>query len=263
MRNRRGVLRRLAVLLMLVAASSGLGVFVGLSVGTGIDLRSGTHERVAPYDIRLSGSRLEEDMGRQLAAVNAQRAARHDHTIAKDVLVEYVTFERSAGGVVTRGSLRDLGAPRTLRVVIDAFDSLRNYRASGASAIVTGPGSTQFSAEMADADDYESFGVRFLDGDVEVRKLSKDDPLPGEPPLLMDDLVMVADDGELAQRLASLGYVQDAQDVVNDVVLLAVLQRFRHDHGITGPSAVTIGDLLALRAVSTSVSTSGVDLSAY
>lgn len=248
---------------LVLAIAVGGGAWLGVVVGTGIGVGGGAADRGPPYDIVLSGKRLEDAMGRELQAVNAQRAARHDRKLAKDVMVEYATFERSAGGVVTRGSIHDLGAPRTLRVVIDAFDASRTYRGSGASVVTTGPGSTPFSAEMTDADDYESFGVRFLDGNVEVPKLSRDDPMPGEPPLLMDDLVFPVDDGELEQRLATLGYVQQAQDIITDVALLGVLVRFRRDHGISGPAAVTIGDLLALRAVSTSQTTSGVDLSSY
>ena len=207
---------------------------------------------------------MESRMREALASINVQRESRRDGDQAKVIFLERVSFERSAGGVVARGSVMDLGAPRKVNAVVDAFDGGRGYLASASSPLATSSGSTPFSVFLQDRDDYQSFSVRFLDERMEeIVMRSSDTPLRKLPPLLMDDPVHAADMGEVASRLVALGYAAKTGPVRDEIVAGALVSRFRADAGISGPEGVTIGDLLALRAVGGSNPSPTTDLAGY
>lgn len=198
-----------------------------------------------------SGPALSAKVSQALGALNAEREARKDSSGSRTVYLERVSFERSAGGVVARGSVSDWGFPRHLNVVIDAFDGAGNYVSSSSSGLDTVQGSTQFSVSMDDQDAFQRFSVRFLDaGMEEVVMRSADTPARKIPPLLADDPLQPADLGEVADRMVLLGYAEKAQPVRDEIVASALIRRFRLDYGISGPPGITIGDLLALRQVS-------------
>lgn len=210
------------------------------------------------------GPALQSRMNEALGSINAQRDTRKDAGLGRVIFLERVSFERSAGGVVARGSIVDFGQPRRVSAVVDAFDGTRGYLQSASSVITTSQGSIPFSVFMEDRDDFQSFSVRFLDEKMEeIVMRSADAPVRKVPPLLMDDPVHAADMGEVASRLVSLGYAEKAGPVRDEIVAAALIDRFRADVGISGPSGVTIGDLLALRIAGGPAPDSVADLSGY
>lgn len=250
------------IMLSVVAAAAAGGWIVsgGLASNLAIDT---VDARKAPYSVRVSGGTLSSRVAQALSVINAERGARREHGRTKVLILERVAFERSAGGVVARGVVNDLGAPRDVSAVIDAFDGSRGYLASGSSPLATKAGSTPFSVFLADDDRFESFSIRFLDqGMQEILTRTTEATSSRTPPLLMDDVIRPSDVTEVAVRLALLGYVSSASEVRDDIAALAVVDRFRRDHGIDGPRALSVGDLLALREVSPP-STKTVDLSSY
>lgn len=252
------------LMLVIVAA----GCLAGWSAG-GVVARDLTVASSAPESDQRSAQRassgpvLSSRIAQSLATVNAERESRKDSSGGKTVYLEKVSFERSAGGVIARGTVADWGAPRSLNVVIDAFDGARTYLQSASAAIQTVQGSTAFSVSLDDDDAYQSFSVRFLDERMEeVVMRSADTPARKVPPLLMDDPLQPADLGEAAERLVLLGYADKAQPLRDEIVASALIRRFRADHGLDGPSGITIGDLIALRLSSPPV-TRLADLAGY
>lgn len=196
-----------------------------------------------------TGPALQARISESLSTVNMRRESRKDGSQSKVVFLERVSFERSAGGVVARGSLLDLGGPRTLNAVVDAFDGSRAYLASASSPVGSTAVSTPFSVFLQDNDGYQSFSIRFLDSKMEELVMrSADTPIKKVAPLLADDPLHASDMAEVADRLVSLGYASKGQAVRDEVVASALIDRFRKDAGLNGPPGVTIGDLLALRA---------------
>jgi hypothetical protein len=210
----------------------------------------------------ITGPALSSRVTQDLASLNAQRESRRDGDV-KAVFLEKVSFERSAGGVVARGSVLDMGGPRALNAVIDAFDGERNYLSSASSPVQSTGSSTSFSVSMPDDDRYQSFSVRFLDASMqEVVMRSADMPLRKVAPVLADDPLHAADMGEVARRLATIGYAAKASSARDENVAAFLVSQFRQDNGLSGPPVVTIGDLLALRAAS-GVMDGQADLGAY
>lgn len=252
-----------AVMVLIVAA----GCFAGWSAGgmvasdLGAANAAKSDERQAPRG-SITGPALSSRVTQDLASLNAQRESRRDGDV-KAVFLEKVSFERSAGGVVARGSVLDMGGPRALNAVIDTFDGARNYLSSASSPLQSTASSTAFSVSMADDDRYQSFSVRFLDASMqEVVMRSADMPLRKVAPVLADDPLHAADMGEVSRRLAALGYVAKASSARDENVAAFLISQFRQDNGLSGPPVVTIGDLLALRAAS-GVMDGQADLGAY
>lgn len=242
--------------LMLAVVSAGCisGWSVGGLVAKDLTTASPSPDERRPGARASSGPALSAKVTQALGVLNAEREARKDSAGARTVYLEKVSFERSAGGVVARGSISDWGAPRKLSVVIDAFDESKVYMTSASSPLQTAAGSTSFSVSLDDQDEFQSFSVRFLDeGMEEVVMRSADTPAKKIPPLLSDDPLHTADLGEVAERLVLLGYAEKPQPVRDEIVASALVRRFRLDYGLSGPSGVTIGDLLALRQASSPV----------
>lgn len=252
------------LLVACVAASVGTGWNEGASVASDVvDDALAAPSTAAPYRLTLSGASLLERVRAEIAVANAAREARLHADRARMAVLERVDFERSAGGVVARGSMTDLGGPRRLYVVIDAFDADRTYVASGTSSVDTLASSSPFSVSMTDDDRFSSFAVRFLDdGMSEIETRTPDAPRLTLPPLLADDMLHSGDMPEVVSRLAALGYAPSIQKVVGDAATFALVRRFRADHALDGPGVVTVGDLAALRLVSPSAPRSA-DLSLY
>lgn len=210
----------------------------------------------------MSSLSIESKIAEELNTINGRREASKDKFASKTVFLEKVSYERSAGAVVARGSLSDWGNPRSLVVVIDAFDENGTYVRSSSSNVSTRDGSTSFSVSIVDDDVFQKFAVRFLDQnmeDVVMRSFADERKIP---PLLLDDPVHSSDLVEVAKRLVLLGYAKDVKPLKDEIVAAAIISRFRADYGLKGPGGVTIGDLLALRLVSPPVAQS-VDLSTY
>lgn len=255
------LVRFLMFVFVAVAAAGGWFASSGVASALSLDIPSSADR--APYRVVVSGNSLESRVVQALAVVNTERSARREHGQAHVLILEKVSFERSAGGVVARGSVKDLGGPRSVNAVVDAFDAQRGYIASGSSKVTTTDGSTPFSVFLTDDDRFESFAVRFLnDGMEEMVTRTTDSASTKTRPLLVDDALLPADIPELAARLAELGYVDQVAEIKDDVIALAVVQRFRKDHAIAGPQVVTVGDLLALREVAPAAPLR-IDMAAY
>lgn len=240
------------ILLAIVAAGCISGWMAGGMVTPDMKLSASSDpfDDVKPIK-GAGGAPLIADVQSSLSRINAQRDARKDGSTSRTVYLEKVSFERSAGGVVARGSVADWAAPRTLKIVIDAFDAGKNYMASGSSSLSTTPGSSTFSVSLEDQDEFQSFSVRFLDEDMqEVVMRSAQTPVKKAPPLLIDDPLHSSDLSEVAERLVLLGYAEKAGPVRDEIVASALVARFRADYGLSGPQGVTVGDLLALREIS-------------
>lgn len=253
-----------ALMLVSVIVSLAIGWHAGARVSSDVmDDGVESSSESAPYSVSISGANLLESVSSGLTVANTAREARIDSDKARTAVLERVDFERSAGGVVARGVITDLGGPRRLYVVIDAFDASRAYMSSGSSSVDTQASSTPFSVSMTDQDAFSSFAVRFLDAgmtEIDVRTTQSENL--SLPPLLTDDMLHSGDFPEVVERLVSIGYAESAQKVVGDAAVLSLIERFRRDHMIHGPNVVTIGDLIALRAVSPSVDLRA-DLSQY
>lgn len=251
-----------AALFALVAG----GVIAGLAIGDSVSasiVEPMKSQELPPYKIGISGTALNLAVAKALASANARREGQIDREAANMVFLENVSFERSAGGVVARGSIIDLGGPRRLNVVIDAFDADKTYLSSSSSSVDTKKGSTSFSASLTDQDEFQTFAVRFLDANMEeVILRTQDNPNPNVPPLLLDDPLRAKDFDEISRRLISLGYASNPAGLKEEAVISAVVKRFRRDHKLAGSHGVSIGDLLALREVS-SVAGNQADLSDY
>jgi len=252
------------VLLALVVAAGIVGWSAGGALASDLEVSSlvagdADGEKVTKLS---TGPALQSRIVQDLSVINAQRESRRDGDV-RAVFLEKVSFERSAGGVVARGSILDLGAPRAVNVVIDAFDGSRNYLSSASSPVQSSATSTPFTVSMMDEDRFQSFSVRFLDaGMEEIVMRSADTPIRKVPPVLVDDPLHAADLSEVAERLVMLGYAAKAQPVRDEIVAAALVSRFRKDYGLGGQSGVTVGDLVALRIVS-GPSKSRADLGAY
>jgi len=253
-----------ALMLACVVASLAVGWNVGARVSADVaDDAVSAPAGAAPYRVSVSGAKMMEGVASGLAVANASRESRVHADQARTAVLERVDFERSAGGVVARGVVTDLGGPRRLYVIIDAFGADKAYISSGSSSVDTQSSSTPFSVSMTDDDRFASFAVRFLDaGMTEVQMRTPDAPKASLPPLLADDMLHSGDLPEIVERLVSLGYAESAQRVVGDAATLALVQRFRRDHMLDGPGVVTIGDLLAVRSVTPNVKPRA-DLSRY
>lgn len=242
------------------------GVIAGLAVGNNVSasiVEPVKSQELPPYKVSLSGSALNLSVAKSLASINARREGRMDREAANMVFLENVSFERSAGGVVARGSIIDLAGPRRLNTVIDAFGDDKAYILSSSSSVDTKKGSTSFSASLTDQDEFQTFAVRFLDANMEeVILRTQDNPNPNVPPLLLEDPLRAKDMDEVARRLISLGYAANPAGLKEEAVISAVTKRFRRDHKLAGAHGVSIGDLLALREVS-SVGGLQADLSDY
>ncbi len=249
----------------LVALVSG-GVIAGLAVGDNVSasiVEPVKSQDLPPYKVGLSGSVLNLAVAKSLASTNARREGRIDREAANMVFLENVSFDRSAGGVIARGSIIDLAGPRRLNTIIDAFDAEKNYLLSSSSSVDTKKGSTSFSASLNDQDEFQTFAVRFLDANMEeVILRTQDNPNPNVPPLLVEDPVRAKDMDEVSRRLIALGYASNPAGLKEEAVITAVVKRFRRDHKLGGNHGVSIGDLLALREVS-SVGGNHADLSDY
>lgn len=253
-----------ALMLLSVIAFMAVGWHVGASVALDVAKDAASQPSgSSPYSVTVSGPKLMEGVGTALSVANAAREARIDADQARVIVLERVDFERSAGGVVARGSVTDLAGPRRLYVVIDAFDENRTYLSSGSSFVDTQASSTSFSVSMGDDDKFASFAVRFLDsGMSEIETRTGAAGKSSLPPLLADDMLHSGDMPEVVERLVSLGYAESSQKVVGDAAALFLVSRFRRDHMLDGPGIVTIGDLLALRTVSPGIP-ARADLSRY
>ena len=249
-------------MLLVVAGSCWWGWSAAAAVSS--DLKT-VEERsdVTPYAAGVSGPGLQSRVMQDLGRLNAERSARRERSGTRVIYLEKVSFERSAGGVVARGSVVDFAGPRTVNAVIDAFDASKAYVTSSMSSVQTGEGSTSFSVMLTDQDSFETFSVRFLDERMEeVVMRSADMPSPKVPPILLEDAVRASDLDEVASRLVSLGYAAKESALREEAVSTAIVSRFRSDHGLSGPVGVTVGDLLALRAVNSRAPRTA-DLTAY
>lgn len=254
------IIRSLMLLMVLAACVAGWSAGGTVTKDLTLDDQSSSGSR-SPSSV--VGPALQARVSEALAVVNARRESRKDGSEGNIVFLERVSFERSAGGVVARGSVQDLGAPRTINAVVDAFDGTRAYLASASSPVSTTSGSTAFSVFLQDSDAYQSFSVRFLNASMEeIVMRSSDTPAKKVAPLLVDDPLHAFDMAEVADRLVSLGYAEKAQPVRDEIVAAALIGRFRKDVGFDGPSGVTVGDLLALRVAGGS-SSRQADLADY
>lgn len=228
-----------------LTGSIGGGFLVGKLLP--IDLAQAQTVQAAPYDVGVSGPALGGLVADSLVSANVERAARRNRQASRVLVLEKVTYERSAGGVVARGVLNDPAAPRSLRVVIDAYGAYGRYLASGASSVTSAKGAAAFSVAMRDEDTYETFNVRFLEGEAEVPQRLASEAVGELPAIVADTPLFACDLPEVAERLVSLGYAPEDQLLQVEAAILVVAKRFRRDHDLSGPETVTVGDLLALR----------------
>lgn len=249
-------------LLLVVFCST---LFAGWSAGKVVAEDISLDDNLSEKDIELpvSGLSLQRDVAQDLSKINLVRESRKDLSLNRSVFLEKVSFERSAGGVIAKGSVLDFFSPRNLVVVIDAFDGNKSYIGSGSSNVSTINSSVPFSVSMDDKDEYQTFAVRFLDQNMEeIITRTGSNERPKVPPLLIDDPIRPSDMGEIAKRLVVLGFAKKEQPLRDEIISSALIKKFRRATETSGPQGVTIGDLIALRRVTPGIA-STTDLSDY
>lgn len=213
-------------------------------------------KRVAPYAISIRGNAMETMVDQEIDALNARRAANVKGRASKILILENVSYQRSGGKVVSAGRIMDLEGPRSIVLVLDMFDVGGRYLSSASVTLSSRKGvSTDFGFSIVDRPDGASFSIRALDQGMSEIRMQPANELAniGVRRLLPDDMLYPGDLQELTERLTALGYGYGKVMTAGDVPMLAVMRRFRADHGISGPDFVSIGDLVAIRLVTRGV----------
>jgi hypothetical protein len=248
--------------ILLPLALIAMGVGEWLLIGQiHVDLRRPgvVEERVAPYDIRISGDRLKTAVHDALASVNTARMARLDKALGDSVVVENVVYERNGGVVHADGRLRDLGGSRRVLAVMDAYDEDMTYLTSAAVPVQTAQGTVvSFSLAMPDRVDLSTLSFRVLNESdkSQINSLSERDlqkrrtDVQDRAVLLPDDAVFAIDLQEAEQRLRHLGYITAPEEVgVGEPAMKVIFNRFRKDHGLPPTNLLDVETFLAIRAV--------------
>ena len=164
------------------------------------------------------------------------------------VVLESVNFSRGNGIVMGKGSFWDGKGPRPITMFLDAYGEGVEPIASFPVQFNSNGQRQPVSASIRDIPDFERFAFRFVSNGSELRLSS-----PGEQELAINSIspeamLFHSDYGELRDLLERQNYIEGKS--FEPAAMLSAVDRFRFDHGLEGPSFITIGDLFALRVVS-------------